>query len=448
MENLKKEIKSIVDIYKSGDLSKAENLAKILINREPNIVFLHNLIGLIYVGMGKINLALKHYEKGLEIDPNFAMIYNNLGLIYTHNIVDNKKAEENFKKSISLDQNTPEAFNNLATLYKSLNKFDEALIYYKKSILVDPKFVPGYHNLGNIFTAIGNFSEAKKNFYKAIELNPFYTNSHRTLSRQIKYTKNEKHLKDLKEIYKKINVSDVENKINISFALGKALEDIKEYDRSFLLYQEGNKLYEKKINYSMNKEKDKFSKIKSTFHKKLFEKYSGTGINDSSGIFILGMPRSGTTLVEQILSSHSKVYGGDEQETLGRLLQTNFGNKNLSLLFEGILDFDKNMLKDIANDYINEMKKISNNSEKITDKMPENFFWIGLIKLILPNSKIIHTFRNSQDNCFSIYKNHFPGGKLDYSYNLNQIVDYYNLYKELMDFWDNLLPNFIYNIKY
>ena len=94
------------------------------------------------------------------------------------------------------------------------------------------------------------------------------------------------------------------------------------------------------------------------------------------------------------------------------------------------------------------MKKISNNSEKATDKMPENFYWIGFIKLILPKSKIIHCYRNSRDNCLSLFKNHFPGGKINYSYNLNHIVEYYNLYNDLMNYWNNLFPDFIFNLKY
>ena len=86
------------------------------------------------------------------------------------------------------------------------------------------------------------------------------------------------------------------------------------------------------------------------------------------------------------------------------------------------------------------MQNISNNYEKSTDKLPENFLWIGLIKLILPKSKIIHVYRNPEDNCFSLYKNHFPGGKINYSYDLNEIVEYYNLYKDLMSYWNNLFP--------
>jgi hypothetical protein len=162
------------------------------------------------------------------------------------------------------------------------------------------------------------------------------------------------------------------------------------------------------------------------------------------------MPRSCTTLVEQILSNHPKVFGGDEQDFVSDLLIENFGKKfdNLKLFFEGVINFDKKDFKKMGEKYLSKMRNISDNSERSTDKMPENFLWIGLIRLILPNSKIIHCYRNPKDNCLSIYKNHFPNGKINYSYELTKIVDYYNLYSGLMNYWNNLLPNFIFNIKY
>ena len=448
MENLKKQIQSILDNYKSGNLTQAELLCKKLITKNPKVVFLYNLLGLIYVGQKKIDLAQKYYEKGIEIDPNFAEIYNNLGLLFTHNKPDIDKAENFFKKSISLNQNIPEAYNNLGFLYKTLDKNDKALNCFKKSIKINPNFIHAYHNIGSIYVQIGKFDEAKKSFFKAIEINSHYTRSHRELSRLIKYTNREIHLSKLKKLYSEINVQDIEGKTNIAFALGKAYEDIKNFDKSFDFYKQANTIYQKKINISMTDEKDNFINTKNTFHKKIYEKFSKSGSSDKSVIFILGMPRSGTTLVEQILSNHSKVFGAGEQNIIRGIVQKKFTNKNLSLFLEPAIDSNKNILKEIGDEYVREMKSISNKSEMFTDKLPINFFWIGLIKLILPKSKIIHCFRDSKDNCFSIYKNHFPKGTINYSYDLNYIVEYYNLYSDLMNYWNKLFPKFIFNIKY
>ena len=448
MDDLKKQIQSIVNIFQSGNLIEAEISCKRLISENQNIVFLYNLLGLIYVGQKKIALAQEYYEKGLKIDPNFAQIYNNLGLLFTHDKPDKKKAESFFKKSISLNQKIPEAYNNLGYLYQSLDKIDKALDCYKKTIEINPNFFQTYHNMGTIYVQKGEFNKAIKNFLKAIEINPHYSKSHREVSRIIKYTSQEKHFNELIKVYSQIKIQDVENRINIAFALGKAYEDISDFDKSFHFYEEANTLYQKKINVSIESEKDYFLKIKETFNKKIYEKYSKLGSYDSSAIFILGMPRSGTTLIEQILSNHSRVFGAGEQDIINKIIQKKFVNENLSLFFEGAVDFNKSIFKEIGDEYIKEMKSISNNAEISTDKLPINFFWIGLIKLILPNSKIIHCHRNPKDNCFSIFKNHFPAGKISYAYDLNKIVEYYNHYSDLMDYWNKLFPNFILNIKY
>ena len=472
MEELKKKIKVAVDALKSQRVKEAENLVKKLISENPNIVFLYNLLGLILAQQEKFDQALEYYQKGIEVDPNFAMIYNNLGLLYSLQKNDNVKAEEYYKKSIALNQKFPEPYNNLAVLYKSTDRFNEAIKCYNKAIEINPKFVHAYHNLGDIYTTLGKFTEAKKKFMEAIEVDPNYSASHRTLSRLIKYTDKDQHFLKLKDLYNKIDLQSKVNekdhinfstdpankslsgdlnslnKINLAFALGKAYEDTQNFDKSFELYSVANLLHNRKSNFSMDKEKLKFDKMKKTFYESLYIKYRDCGSMDSSPIFILGMPRSGTTLIEQILSSHPDVFGGDEQLLIPDMIRKNFGNKDLKLYFDNIIDFNRDKFKDIGEEYISNMKKISNNSKRYTDKFPENFFWIGFIKLILPKSKVIHCYRNSRDNCLSLFKNHFPTGRMNYTYDLNLIVEYYNQYHDLMNYWNKTLPNFIFNLKY
>ena len=130
------------------------------------------------------------------------------------------------------------------------------------------------------------------------------------------------------------------------------------------------------------------------------------------------------------------------------MLEKNFGKKNLSLFFEDDKNFNKDLFASIGKEYVSIIKNISDNSVRFTDKLPENFLWIGLIKLILPNAKILHCLREPRDNCFSLFKNYFPNHSMDYSYNLNNVVEYYNLYFDLMNYWKNLFPNFIFNVKY
>jgi len=455
MNDLKEKIQIVINLYKTGKFAKCEEFANKLIELNPKMVFLYNLLGLALTAQKRDDEAVECYNKGIKLDPNYAMIYNNLGTIYYNknsigkdferNI---KKAEELYKKAIKLNPKIPEANSNLGNLYNSIGKNDESIKYHKLAISADAKYLYSYLNIANVYVAIGDFNEAKKYLNESIKLNPNFTSSHRLLSRITKYTKKTSHLVELEDLYKKIESVEDINKMNIAFALGKANEDIGEVDKSFKYYETANKINRININFSINEEKKYFDEIKNTFDKNIFEKFKKFSVNDASSIFIVGMPRSGTTLIEQILSSHTKVFGADEIIYLPQLIDKYFNQNKLNLFLQEVFDFDKNDLTKMAKEYISMTQSISQNYEKITDKLPKNFLHIGLIKLILPKSKIIHCQRNPKDNIFSIFKNHFPGNKINFASDLIETVEYYNLYHDLMRFWNKLIPNFILNIKY
>jgi len=455
MENLKQKIQGAVNLYKSGNLLKSEEITLRLIEANPKVPFLHNLLGLILSAQNRNDDAVESYKKALKIDPNYAMVYNNLAIIYFNKSSRDKdfefnikKAEKLYKKSIQLDPKIPEANTNLGSLYSLIGKNDESIKYHKLAISADPKFFYSYLNIANVYVSIGNFLEAKKNLNQAIIQNPKFSSAHRLLSRITKYTKENTHLALLKNLYDKTNAKDEINKMNLAFALGKANEDIENFEESFFYYKTANLVNRSKINFSLKKEKKYFDEIKKTYNSKIFTKYKNSGAINSEPIFIVGMPRSGTTLLEQILASHSKIFGADEVFFIPKLIDKYFNQNNINLSLQGVYTFEKSILKKMGEEYILSMNSISQNSQRATDKLTLNFLNIGLIKLILPKSKIIHCCRNPKDNIFSIYKNHFPGNKITFGSNLSETVGYYNLYFDLMKFWNAALPKFILNIKY
>ena len=453
MKDLKKQIQEAVDLYQSGNLKESERLCIKLIETNKPYAFLYNLLGLILADQKRINEALVNYEKGLKVDSKFAMIYNNLGLLYARNkdLSNNfnlEKAINYYKKSITLNKNIPEPHNNLGTLYSTINKIEEAISFYKKAVEINPKFSIAFHNLGNAFMSLGKFDDAKENFEKAIEISPSLIIAHRSLSRIIKYTPKTKHLNQLLKFYNDTKIKNMDAKMDLSFSLGKAYEDVKEYTKSFNFFMEANSIYRKSISFSLKEEVKKFEEIKNIYNSELINKYNNIGFINSSPIFIVGMPRSGTTLIEQIISSHSDVFGGDEIEILPKISKKKFGDNELQSFSNNVVSFSNQDLFNMGKEYHDNMIKISNNSKRFTDKLPSNFLLIGLIKIILPNAKIINCMRSAKDNCFSIFKNHFTSGKVTFAYDLEEITQYYNLYKNLMSYWNRLLPKFIYNIKY
>ena len=241
MEILKQKIHEAVNLFKHGNLAKSEKITLKLIETNPKIPFLYNLLGLILSAQNRIDEAVVSYNKGIKIDPNYAMIFNNLALIYYNKSLKDKnfesnikKAEELYKKSIQLNPKIPEANTNLGNLYSSVGKNNESIKYHKLAISGDPKYFYAYLNIANVYVSIGNFVEAKKCLNEAIIQNPNFSFAHRLLSRITKYSKENTHLLQLKDLYNKTNAKDEINKMHLAFALGKANEDIKNFKESFL----------------------------------------------------------------------------------------------------------------------------------------------------------------------------------------------------------------------
>ena len=228
------------------------------------------------------------------------------------------------------------------------------------------------------------------------------------------------------------------NIIDLSFALGKVYEDIKDYEKSFFYIAKANKLKKNLLKYDIENDKKLFQKIKNFYQNNTLQKLPLVQ-NEKKIIFILGMPRTGTSLVEQIISSHSEVYGGGEI-----LLLSNYFQKFFKQV-ENKEDIE-NIFNNFKNNYLNFLNKMSN-ANIITDKAPLNFRWVGFIKSIFPNSIIIHCSRDPFENSWSIYKNEFEGGMF-FSNDIKDIVNYYKIYQDLMDFWKKNLKNQIFDLKY
>jgi len=442
MEKLKTKIQFLVNLYKSKNLKKAEIYAKKIIRENSKVVFLYNILGLILHDQNKTDEAIDCFQRGVQINPDnidVALIYNNLGTLYFYR-KNFFEAENCYKKSIKINVKNSEALNNLGNLFIAQNNYEEGIKYYKKAIEINKKFIAAHYNLAIVYKNTGDFVSSKKYLLNTIQINNKFFTAHRNLSEIIKYEKGNKHLEEMINLYKKDEINK-EKKTEIAFAIGKAYNDIKDYNTAFNYYNEGNNLRKKQVFFSKEKEAEEFNLIKKTFNEKYLKKIDIKN-NDSSIIFIVGMPRSGTTLVEQIISSHSKVFGGDEISLLPELIEKKFKK------IPDIPNSNQDILKDLSDEYISYLKKISNNSEKITDKLPVNFKWIGLIKSIFPKSKVIHCSRNPKDVCLSIYRNYFTNNKLNFAYNIDDIIFFYNLYSDLMTYWKKLIPNFIINVVY
>ena len=234
--------------------------------------------------------------------------------------------------------------------------------------------------------------------------------------------------------------------MDISFALGRAYDNQKNFAKAFKFFDEGNNLKKTYVKYNFSDHKRLQKSVT-----KIFKGLDYTNIKMSPSnkkiIFICGMPRSGTTLIEQIISSHKDVLPTGENNFLSMFIKENYLN-NFSLIEKKILKnihSKDNLLRDYIIDLFNEYNF---NSNVFTDKSIQNFLWIGFIKIFFPNSKIIITDRNIKDVCLSLYKTNFTNGFMNFAYNQKDIGEFCNLYSEMISFWKQILPDDIYTVKY
>ena len=377
-----------------------------------------------------------------------SMAYNQLGNVLR---LQNKNEESliSYKKAIELS-NKAQYFNNIGAAYQELNQFKKSESYFNKALDLskaeDKKSIPAcYHNLGNLYTYTKKFELANENYRKAIEIEPYFVDSFRSLVRNKDLELNDEITRNFVRIYDQDLIGDGDSRATLAFALAELYENANNYKLASNLYIEANKLIRKTFSYSTEEQEKYFRKLKSIYSDSNFKKYSFSGNKSKKPIFIIGLPRSGSTLVEQIISNHSRVHGAGEVDYFQR---TTFeAEKILDKKYPFKLsDFDDETINALGEYYLDKIN-IDKNIAKVTDKNLANFFSVGLIKMIFPNAKIINVSRHKKDNCLSIFSIKFTGS-YPYAYDLKEISEYYTLYQDLMDHWNSIYPGEIYNINY
>jgi tetratricopeptide (TPR) repeat protein len=408
----------------------------LLIKRFPDQAILYNLTSLAYNASGKASESKGLLLKILKKEPKNFNVLNNLGLVCSE-LKEEEHAERYYNEAINLNPNFPDPLVNLGNLKTTQNKNEEAKSLFERAIKINDKIIPAKIALAGYHEQSGNFIDAKKIYNDVLEINPKYTIADKSLSLIHKYKLNDNHIKTMEEkLTKNLDEEDVKR---LNFALGKAYEDIESFRKSFKFYETGNKLYKKKINFNINNELKNFDKIKKTFE---VQKNKKLDDHNKKIIFILGMPRSGTTLTEQILSSHKNVYGAGELNFLREAVQRELTDE------KGDFNFNNSSLKKARDYYLKKIDVFGNETEYLIDKAPLNFKWIGFINLIFPNSKIIHCKRNAMDICWSNYKNTFASRLMNYTYDFNDLAIFYKAYDDLMKFWKGDINNTVFDLVY
>jgi len=399
-----------------------------------------NNIGIIYQEMGQLDEAIKYYKKVITINPEHSEANNNLGACHA-GLGQFDAAVKNYGKAIAINPNYDEAYFNLGITLYELGQSDEALNSYKQALIINPDYSDAYNNIGVILEELGKLDEAFSSYIHALAIDPENTEFHRNLASMKNYKKGDSQLLQMQSLLSADNLSQSE-RIQLCFALAKAYADLGEKDKLFKVLNEGNQLRKEELNYLVEKDLNNHSLFRKVFISSIENSSTYVPLTFSP-IFIVGMPRSGTTLVEQIISSHHKVYGAGELSTLDSLIAPIMNdyvihNKSLS----------EKKIFSIRQGYSNNISNLNLSENIITDKMPTNFKNIGFILKAFPEAKIIHLKRDAMATCWSIYQLYFPDKSMGFPYNMEDLGRFYNSYNEMMAFWHELFPNKIYDISY
>ena len=423
-------------VQRTGKVREAEKYYRKAIDINPNYAEAYNNLGTALVELGELKLAIFNFEKALSLNSKYYKALINLAKA-SHQSLENSKALVILEDAIKLDQKRFEAYETMGLILRKIGKPKEALEFFKTAKTLKVDVTDNLMNMSICCQDLGKNEEALKYLKEMIKEKPDCAKAYRLMSILKNYLPEDQDIPRMQSLYDR-NLNEKEH-IQICFALAKVFKDLGQIKKSFDFLKEGNAYQKRLLNYEISQDQKLFSRIKKSA-RHIQEKALKLSKRTScpTPIFILGMPRSGTTLTEQIISSHTQVMGA------GELWDIHFHGASLSI---GDKKCSETAIKKFRDIYLKKISKISEGVSYVTDKMPQNFLYIALICSAFPEAKIIHTRRQPAATCWSNFKEYFPNG-INYSFNLDDIIHYYSLYEDLMMFWNQYYKERIYHLDY
>jgi tetratricopeptide (TPR) repeat protein len=387
------------------------------------------------VALDRLAEAIVHYQTALALQSDSAEICCGLA-----NALQKRGLFEesitHYARAIAIRPDGAEAHNNLGNSLLALNRNEEAIAQFEATLAINPGAAEAQNNIGVALQALGRLEAAAQAYEAAVKLAPGRAAIHLNLvhSKPIDASR----LAALEALAQDQSARNHDESIALQFALAKAYDDLNDPERSFRHLIAGNALQRRHLRYDESETLALFERIRTVFTADLFARKAGSGERSPLAVFIVGMPRSGTTLVEQILASHSKVFGAGEREDVGSAIAA-LTAANGEAFPERVTRLSPEELRRFGANYIGAIKAVAPTAERVVDKMPINFLYVGLIHLTLANARIIHVRRDPLDTCFSCFSMLFVGHQ-PYTYDLGELGRYYRAYEALMAHWRQVLP--------
>ncbi|HEY2884975.1 MAG TPA: sulfotransferase [Rhizomicrobium sp.] len=405
---------------------------------KPGYVEAHDNLANALVSSDREREAVPHFAAALEGEPDRLETLNNFGCVLNR-LYSRERAAEVLGRALALKPDFAAAQINLGVTLNGLERPLEAIALFEMVLKKEPDLPEACHGLGMSQQMMGRLAESRRNLERALELAPQSPAYHRAVVDAKRITPGDPQLAVMEDLARSMTAMGIEQQIELHFALGKAYADLAQHERSFEHYLQGNTLKRPRIDYDERATLDMFSHIEEVFSADLIRRTEGLGEPSTVPVFIVGMPRSGTTLTEQMLASHPAVHGAGELQWVHRAAQKFRGRDVRDFFPEAARTLSAEQLRELGGAYLADLRTRSATAQRITDKMPMNFRFVGLIHMMLPNAKIVHMCRNSLDTCLSCFTKNFTGD-INYAYDLGELGRYWRAYDKIMTHWHTVLP--------
>ncbi|HEX4197569.1 MAG TPA: tetratricopeptide repeat protein [Caulobacteraceae bacterium] len=398
--------------------------------------------------LNNLALALKEKEqfdeaaalltRSLAADPNNGRTLTYLALVRLEQ-ARTADAEAAASRALALAPDDADALNAMGLVRFEQQDAQTALTLFRRAVALKPDLADAYNNIANVLKENGQLAEARQAYERAIELDPRQTAYYGNLADAQTFTKGDSRLAAMEALAGVPAGLSVMAQSRLNFALAKAYDDLGRYDEAFACMSRGNRLKRGQTSYDEAAALALFDRIRAVFDRRLMEAATA-GCGSSLPVFIVGMPRSGTTLVEQILASHPQVHGAGELSEFSRLTTGLAGPAGEPFRYpEAAPALTPGQLRGLGEAYVEGLRRRAPAAARVTDKMPANFFFLGLIHMALPGARVVHVRRDPLDTCLSCYSKLFTAEQ-NFAYELGELGRYYRKYAELMDHWRETLP--------
>lgn len=437
------QVERLKALFQAGEHSAVTAWASRLAQHYPRFPVLPKMLGGSHQALERYDRAAGAYRLAALLTPNDAAVQRNLGAVLAK-LMRHGEAVSAYEAAIRLDPLDHKTIGARAISLAALSRRDEAMAAFAAAAALAPDDITLRHDLALAQIALGETEAATQTLADILSRMPHHAEGHFTLSRTRRYQSGDPHMAEMEALLARDGVS-AESRVYLHFALGKAHDQAGDVDRAFGHFVAANGLKRELMPYDIDAQAQMFADVRTGFAS-LVSKMAGFRPRAPLArrpIFVLGMPRSGTTLTEQILASHSTVRGGGEMRALRDAIQPLFRT-----LAEGSRDEAWQAAEKIRDAYGRALADAGGAEPVVTDKMPANFIYAGFISLIFPEAKVVHLVRDKMATCWSNYRQFFAENSSGYVYDLSDLARYHQLHDEQMAYWNLNLPGAIYGLGY